>query len=169
MMRLMISVLARAFAQGFDAPALGFGIARVHAKQVAGEDGRLIAAGAGTDFQENVAVILRILGDEQALQLEFLSGDAGPKFSDFLFAHGLSGGILVRCQLLCNAQIAFESREVPVAFDQRAQSRVLHRQLTELVLTPNDTRVREQPADFLESFVQFFELAPDGVFHGRGL
>ena len=58
-MRLMTSaiaaVLARALAQRLDLPALRFGVAAVHAQQVAGEDRRLVAAGAGADLEEDIA------------------------------------------------------------------------------------------------------------------
>ncbi len=36
--------------------------------QVAGEDGRLIAAGAGAHFQVDVALVARILGQQQQRQ-----------------------------------------------------------------------------------------------------
>ena len=79
------------------------------------------------------------------------------------------GGILVGGQFPGKAQIALERDEAAVALHQRAQPRIFHGQFTELILTRNDARVREKAAYFLESLVQFFELAPDGIFHGRGL
>ena len=45
-------------------PALALGIARVHAEQVAGEDRRLVAAGAGAHFQVDVAFVARVLRDQ---------------------------------------------------------------------------------------------------------
>ena len=129
----------------------------------------LIAAGAGAHLQEDVAVVLRILRHQQTLQLEFLGRDARRQVGEFFLAQLLGGGVLVRREFAGDRQVAFERDEAPVALDQRPQSRVLHGQFAELVLTRNDAGVREQAADFLESFVQFLELAPDGVFHGRGL
>ncbi len=166
---LVAAMLARTFAQNLDAPTLGFGITRVHAEQVAGKDGGLVAAGAGADFQEDMAVVLRILRHQQALQLEFLGRDPRREVGELFLAHGPGFRVRARRELAGEAEVALERDEASIAFDERAQSRVLHRQFTELVLTRNHARVREQAADFLESLVQFFELAPDGVFHGRGL
>ena len=44
-------------------------IAAIHAKQIAGEDGRLVAASAGADFQIDVAPVVRIPRHQQCLQL----------------------------------------------------------------------------------------------------
>ena len=61
----------RAFARGhdFDLPALAGGVALVHAEQIAGEQRRLVAAGAGADFENDVALVHRILGNEREPQL----------------------------------------------------------------------------------------------------
>ena len=63
----------RAFARGhdFDLPALIGGVALVHAEQVAGEQRRLVAAGAGADFENDVALVHRVLGQEREPQLLF--------------------------------------------------------------------------------------------------
>src|ERR1700709_2506983 len=58
---LVTAMFAGTFAQDLDSPALGLGIARVHAKQVTREDGGLIAARAGTYLEKDIAVIVRIL------------------------------------------------------------------------------------------------------------
>jgi hypothetical protein len=112
---------------------------------------------------------MRILRHEQALQFEFLGCEARCEIREFLFAHGGRGGVLVGGQGAGKAQIFLERHEAPITFDQRPQPRVFHRQFTKLVLARNDARIRQQAADFLEPLVQFFELAPDGVFHGGGI
>ena len=63
----------RAFARGddLDLPALLGGIALVHAEQIAGEQRSLVAAGAGADFQHDVALVHRVLGQERETQLLF--------------------------------------------------------------------------------------------------
>ena len=43
-------------------PALALGVAAVHAQQVAGEQGRFVPAGAGTDFQQDVALVVGVPG-----------------------------------------------------------------------------------------------------------
>ena len=56
-----------AFARGdhLDLPALLGGVALVHAEQIAREQRRLIAAGAGADFEDDVALVHRVLGQER--------------------------------------------------------------------------------------------------------
>jgi hypothetical protein len=45
-----------------DLPALIGGVALVHAEQIAGEQRRLVAAGAGADFENDVALVHGVLG-----------------------------------------------------------------------------------------------------------
>ena len=44
----------------FNLPALALGVARVHAEQIGGEQGRLFAAGAGANFEEQITFVIRI-------------------------------------------------------------------------------------------------------------
>ena len=59
---LVAAVLAGAFAHDLRREALGFGVAGIHAQQVACENRRLVAARAGAHFQEDVVLIARIAG-----------------------------------------------------------------------------------------------------------
>ncbi len=60
--------------QDLGLPALQFGIARVHAEQVGGEQPGLIASRPGADLDDDVAIVARIAGHEQRSQppVEFL-------------------------------------------------------------------------------------------------
>ena len=60
-----------AFAGGhhLDLPALPGGETLVHAEQIAGEQRRLVAAGAGADFKNDVALVHGILGQQRELDL----------------------------------------------------------------------------------------------------
>ena len=75
----------RAFARGhdLDLPALLGGIALVHAEQVAGEQRRLVAAGAGADFEDDVALVHRVLGDEREAHLLLQRRRAAPRAPGF--------------------------------------------------------------------------------------
>ena len=53
----------------FDLPALALRIAAVHAEQVAGEQRRFVAAGAGADLEEDVALVVGVLRQQPPLQL----------------------------------------------------------------------------------------------------
>jgi len=50
-------------------PALRLRVLRVHAREVGGEQRRLVAAGAGADLDEDVLVVVRVLGQDELLQL----------------------------------------------------------------------------------------------------
>ncbi len=159
------AVFAGALAENLDLPALGFRVAPIHTEQVSGEDRRLVAARAGTDFEKNVAVVLRILRDQQPLQFEFIGREPRLQGKDFLASHGLGFRIRIRGDFLRCRQIRLQCGELAIAFDQGLQPGILHRQLAKLILAPNDARIRQEPADFLESLVELLEFAPDGVFH----
>ena len=60
------------------------GVALVHAEQVAGKQRRLVAAGAGADFEDGVLLVGRVLGQEQYL-------DVLPERLDALFDAGQVG------------------------------------------------------------------------------
>ncbi len=77
----------------FGLPALLGGVALVHAEQVAGEQRGLVAAGAGADFQNDVALVHRVLGQERDLDL-LLERDAAFLELAFLgIGHGAHFGV----------------------------------------------------------------------------
>ena len=78
----------RALARGHDfhLPALRRSIALVHAKQIAGEQCRFIAAGTGADFKNDVALVHRIFGQKRLAQ-SLLQRHA-PRFKLRLFRLG---------------------------------------------------------------------------------
>src|SRR2546426_378280 len=52
-----------------DAPPLTLGVLRVHPGEVGGEEGRLVAARAGADLDEDVLLVVRIPRQQEPLQL----------------------------------------------------------------------------------------------------
>src|SRR5579872_5416009 len=62
-----------AFADGNDVhlPTLLGGVAFVHAEQIAGEEGSLVAAGAGADFEDDIALIHCVFRNEREANLLF--------------------------------------------------------------------------------------------------
>ena len=66
---LVAADLGRAFAQHLGAPALAFAPAQVHARQVAGEECRLVTARTGPDLDEGMAIVLRVPGQQLSLEL----------------------------------------------------------------------------------------------------
>src|SRR5260363_281756 len=57
------------FRKNFDLPALTFGIAQIHPQQHARKQRAFLTAGASADFEENVARVVWVFGQEQRLQL----------------------------------------------------------------------------------------------------
>ena len=76
-----------------ERPALRFTEALVHLEEVAGKQCRLIATRATTDFEHSILCILRILGDEEHLDLLFNFRNAGLTVLQLLTSHLLHLGI----------------------------------------------------------------------------
>ncbi len=62
------------------APAHFFEKALVHPEKIAGKNGRLIAAGTSPDFQDDVAAVVGVLGDEQFFDGLFQLFQSGNQF-----------------------------------------------------------------------------------------
>ena len=65
---LVPAQFARHGAEDLRAPALGLGVALVHAKEVSGEEGGLLAAGAGLHLDDGIAGVVGVPGDERVLK-----------------------------------------------------------------------------------------------------
>ena len=76
-----------------DLPALGLGIAGVHAENFGGKESSFVSAGAGADFQDDVFLIVGIFGQQQNFQLFFDGSDAGLQLVEFFLSVGAHLGI----------------------------------------------------------------------------
>src|SRR5690606_35841715 len=65
-------------------PALGLGVAAVHAEEIGREERRLLAARPRADLEEDVALVVGILGQEEDLDLAFDLGDLGLELGELL-------------------------------------------------------------------------------------
>ena len=68
---LVAADFTQGFGNDFDLPALAFGIAAVHAKQVAGKQRGFVAAGAAAHLNKNILVVVRVFGQQRGLQRVF--------------------------------------------------------------------------------------------------
>ena len=96
--RFLVSAdLGRAGRDQLEAPALRFGEALVHAQQVAGEQRRLIAAGAGADLEHRRAIVDRIARQQPDRQRPLGLRQTVANFIGFARRHllelGLGGGV----------------------------------------------------------------------------
>ena len=103
----------RAFARGddFDFPALIGGVTLIHAEQIAGEQGRLVAAGAGADFENDVALVHRVLGQKREPQL--LLERRAPRFKPGLFVFGDRTHLGIGCRVCDQARQCRRARAAP--------------------------------------------------------
>jgi hypothetical protein len=76
-------------------PVLPFGISRIHAKHIGDKQPSFIAAGSGTNFENDIAFVVRILRQQQQLQIGLAHGEALIECRQFLFGHRLHFGIEV--------------------------------------------------------------------------
>ncbi len=79
--------------QHLEAPAHAFGMALIHPRQIAREERRLFAAGAGADFQDGGAGVGGILGQKGDAQRLLHPGDAGPEARQLVFGQRAHLGI----------------------------------------------------------------------------
>ena len=68
-------------------PTLGLTIAGVHARQITGKQGSLVAARTATNLEHHILAILGILGDEKELDFLFHLGHFGLIGVNFLACH----------------------------------------------------------------------------------
>ena len=81
-----IPVSLRLSSSGREAMALG--VADVHPVELGGEQGRLLAAGAGPDLQDHVAIVVRVAREEQDLELLEQARLVGLEAVDLVAGHG---------------------------------------------------------------------------------
>ena len=95
-----------------EPPALTLGELRIHAEQLAGEERRFVAAGAGADFEDDVLRVVRILRHEHHLELGQQAVAAGEQRLQ-LFARQLAhvgvgaGGELLGLRDLAGNRLVF--------------------------------------------------------------
>src|ERR1039457_6858008 len=113
--------------QDLDLPATALGEARVHTKKVGREKRRFLAARAATNFEQDVLVVVGILGQQQELQPFFQARLLGRKLVLFLPRQIPHFGILLHFARLLDAGHGLPMDAQGV--DQLADVRVLLGQL----------------------------------------
>src|SRR5579859_1022701 len=74
--------------ENFHLPALRFRITGVHAENLGGKQGRLIAAGPRPDFEHDVLLVIRIFGKKQNFQFFLYARDSSLQLVEFLLSIG---------------------------------------------------------------------------------
>ncbi len=79
--------------EDFDLPLVLLGEAEVHAEHLGDEDGGLVAAGAGAELDDDVLVVVGVLGEEEDFELFFDLGEAGLEGEELFLGHGADVGV----------------------------------------------------------------------------
>ncbi len=161
---LEAAVFARAGRFHFDAPALAFGEARIHAEEVAGEDRRLVATGAGAHFQIDVAVVARVLRDEVREQFDLERFQPRLCRCDLLVGEVAHAGVVA--QRLRGGEVLARAALVAQRGGHRLELRELARKPAELRGVADHGGVGKQALELLAAFGEGFELAAQGGVHG---
>ncbi len=162
---LVAAVFAGTLVHHFHFPAMVAGVIVVHAEQIAGENRRLVAAGGGADFEKDIAVVVRILRQQQRLDLGFQFFDELLRLCNLFLRHFADRFVLVLQHGARGFQLFAGRAIVAVQLHHRIDLGVFLRQLAELVLLADDLRVGKQAFDFLKALRQAGEPCFDGRVH----
>jgi hypothetical protein len=151
--------------QNLDLPALALGVARIHAEEVAGEQRRLVAAGAGADFEQRCA---RRWGPwaAAASAARFRVRAGAPWQRRFPLRR--SRAFRDRPHRLGFGQIVFGLAEGVELDGHRLDLGAFARQLAELLHVVGRIGRRQHAVDFVETIDQQLKFLADARFHGIG-
>ncbi len=155
---LEATVLALVGRQHLDPPALLLGITRIHAEQVAGEDRRLVATGAGADFQIDVAPVVGVLRQQHALQAVLQLDQRLTGLGDFLLGHLAQVRVAVLEQRLGTFEVGLHLAQLAEGGDYRLDLGIFLGVRPKLALLGDHLGVAEQRREFLETIAEVVQL-----------
>jgi hypothetical protein len=148
--------LGRALGDHFRGPAVALGKAHVHPQQVAGEQTGLVTAGACTDLEKDVAVIVRVLGQQQPLQVGFQRFDASARGVYLLLGKRLH--VRVGQHLLGPGEVGMRAQELVEPGNHRLELCTLASQRPETVHVARGILAGQLTVDLLEPSCELLEL-----------
>ena len=159
----------------FHLPALRFGVARVHAEDLGGEQRGFVAAGAGADFEDDVLLVVGILREQQNLQVVFDLADAALQFVELFLRIGQHLGIfLVGEDRLAFGDAASQVFVLAILFDDGRDFAMRLGSLLVFRRVVDDLRRREGVRQFLvagfdlvEAFKHRMVVGPWSLVVGR--
>ena len=152
-------MLALTGADHLHFPATLIGVLGIHAEQIAGKNGRLVATGASADFEEYVGTVAGVFRQHQFLQFFGKLLHARLGITGFFRAHFAHIRIAVVLHGFRRVQIVRRLQIRLIAFHHRIDFRVLPGQITKLVLIADHIRVRQQSRQFFEPVCELVQLA----------
>ena len=151
---------------------LALAVAQVHARQVGGEQRRLVAAGAGADLEEGVARVVGVARQQRGLQLE-VAGARGRRSAAAISSRAISAIVAssldrraARCAAARSRSRCSKRRKRSTSAATSACSRV---ELAKALHVGGDAGVGERRVELAEAQREAFELLAKGVFHGEAL
>ena len=145
-----------------EAPAVQRGVALVHAEELGGEERRLLAAGAGAHFEDGVALVGLVLGQQHEPHLALELGEPLVERGQFASGERTHLGIGLageRRQVVALGARGLEGRDL---LDERREVAVFLRQLGEVAAQPR--RVGERGGELGMAPHQFVEPALQRAF-----
>src|SRR5882672_4827777 len=155
--------IPRRFGYHLHLPTLALRVARIHTEQVTSEERRFVSSGSGTDLEEDIALIVRILRQEQLLQLRFERGE--PLAAGLDFAFGVSLHLRIGEQLLRFGDVLFGIAVSIEEFDDGLELRVLPREPAKLFHVTCRVLRGKQRADVDQPLALLIELCRDAGLH----
>jgi hypothetical protein len=117
--------------------------------EVGGEQRRLVAAGAGADLDDRIAVVERVARDEVREQANLELGDRGFEASELGARLGGHFGVVNGNELAHVGELVFTSFELGRQFGDGSEAAVLPSELRELLRVAESGRVSERALDFV--------------------
>ena len=161
---LVAAELGRRFRDDLDPPAIALGVARVHPAEAAGEERRLVAARAGADFDEDIALVVRVLRQQHALQVAFERGHSRRGLGVLLVGKGLH--FRIARHLAGRGEVAFRPLVIAESRDDGLDLGPLAVERPVAIEVAHDLRRGEHGVELREAMRQRFELGAQRGFHG---
>ena len=150
--------------QDLGLPAALFGVAQVHAQQVAGKERTLVAAGAGADFDDGVAGVVGVAWQQQVFDAGFGFLQAGFGVSGFFVGKVAQLGVVAH--LAGGLQVGVCLLPAGIVVQHFADFGVFVVQFPEQGDVTADVFAGQLGVEFVQPVLQAVQLGPQGVFHG---
>jgi hypothetical protein len=163
---LVAAELGVALRQDLGAPALALAVAQVHAGQVAGEERALVAAGAGADLEEGVAIVVGVLRQQRGLQLGFEALHLGAGGRDLIGGHGRHLGVVGGLHLARLGDVGLALAVALPALDDALHLALLAQQRAVALEIGRDLAVGQRGVELGQAQRQAVEAVAKGGVHG---
>ena len=142
-----------------DLPAAAAGVVAVHAEEIRREQPRLITAGAGADFHDDVLVVAGVPGQQQHAQAFLQRGGAGGERLELLLRHCAQLSIALHLQHLARlVKLVALAAVGAVGLDDLGQAGTLATEIGHARVVRRDFRIAQQAVQFVETRFNLGEL-----------